>query len=502
MRLRRTIPIAVLVLLVIGAGAAATYFLTDSLDWHSILIRLGFAEPEVRALTASGIIEAEEIDISPQLRGRVTRRYVDPGDQVTTGALLLQLDGTLLEAEVELARARVDIAEARLAQVEAGARAEQIRQAEADLARALAARDGTYGVWQDTLAIPDNPQQLNAEIAATRSELDAAQAHLAAAVATKDAAVISHERYFDARERWPDIRSELEERYQDYLDAIEEWEEAKRRLEEEYEDFWESDEWEELRRELEEWYERILEAKLPEVPTEMPAQLSFHMVPYQYWRAWVGANTAGAKLEQVRTRLRHLLTMRDDPQELRARADSARAEYEQARAAVQQAEAQLRALRSGATSEEIAVVEAQLEQDQAALNRLLVEQDKLTLTAPVGGLILKLSVHEGELATPGVTLLTLGNLDQVTLTIYVPVDQVGRVQIGQEAEIEVDGFPGQIFTGRVVAIADQAEFIPRSIQVREERVNMVFAVDIAIPNPDHRLKPGVPADATIIPQEP
>lgn len=502
MRRRRTIPIALIALFVIAAGAIATYFLTGSVEWHTALIRLGLAEPQVGALTASGIIEAEEIDISPQISGRVAQRYVDPGDHVIAGAHLIRLDGTLLEAQVESARARVEIADARLAQVEAGARAEQIRQAEADLAKALAAREGTYAAWQDTVAIRDNPQQLNAEIAAARFEVNSAEAQLAAAVATKDAAVISHDRYRDARERWPDVKSELEGQYQDFLDAIEEWEEAKRRLEDKYDDFWDSDEWEELRRELEEWYERILEAKPPEVPTEMPAQLSFHMIPYQYWRAWAGVNTAGARLEQLRTKLHHLLTMRDDPQELRARADSAKAEYEQARAAVQQAEAQLRALRSGATSEEIAVAEAQLEQDQAALNRLLVEQDKLTLTAPVGGLILKLSVHEGELAAPGVTLLTLGNLDQVTLTVYVPVDQVGRVQIGQEAEIEVDSFPGQIFTGRVVAIANQAEFIPRNIQVREERVNMVFAVDIAIPNPDHRLKPGVPADATILSQEP
>jgi hypothetical protein len=68
-------------------------------------------------------------------------------------------------------------------------------------------------------------------------------------------------------------------------------------------------------------------------------------------------------------------------------------------------------------------------------------------------------------------------------------------------EVEVDSFPGEIFQGTVVAIASEAEFTPRNVQTEEERVNMVFAVDVRIPNPDHKLKPGVPADATIITED-
>jgi multidrug resistance efflux pump len=225
------------------------------------------------------------------------------------------------------------------------------------------------------------------------------------------------------------------------------------------------------------------------------------MIPYEYWRAWVGFNTAEAKLKQAHTSLGDLLVMRNNPQDLKASVDAARAEYGAARAAVDQAEAQVEALRSGATAEEIAVAEAPVEQARAALNRLLSERDKLTINAPVGGLILEVTIREGELAAPGATLLTIGDLDEVTLTVYVPEDQLGKVNVGQKAEVEVDSFPGQLFEGRVVAIANEAEFTPRNVQTKEERVNMVFAVDITIPNPDHKLKPGVPADATIITEE-
>jgi len=89
----------------------------------------------------------------------------------------------------------------------------------------------------------------------------------------------------------------------------------------------------------------------------------------------------------------------------------------------------------------------------------------------------------------------------VTLTIYVPQDQLGRVNLGQDVRVEVDSFPDQVFRGTVFAIADEAEFTPRNVQTEEDRVNMVFAVDVSIPNPEHKLKPGVPADATILTQE-
>jgi HlyD family secretion protein len=69
--------------------------------------------------------------------------------------------------------------------------------------------------------------------------------------------------------------------------------------------------------------------------------------------------------------------------------------------------------------------------------------------------------------------------------------------VGQEVEIRVDAYPDRAFEGQVRNIAREAEFTPRNIQTQEERVNLVFAVEVAIPNPEGLLKPGMPADATI-----
>lgn len=499
MNKRRVVILALIALLALAVLAAAV-FVTDKQSWCDALIWLGLIDPPAYEVIASGFIEAEEIEVAPQLAGRIAALHVEEGDVVTAGTVLAHLDGSLLEARIESSRAGVEVAEAQVAQIEAGARPERIRQAEADLDRAVAARDGAYLGWQDAASIRDNPQELNAQIAAARFTVQAAEAELATASALKDAAVVAHDQYWDARESWPEVRERLEEEYQEYLDAIDRWEEAKRELEDRFEDFWDGEEFEEVRRELEDWYERIIETKLPEVPEEMPVQLGFHMIPYEYWRAWVGVHAAGARLERARTHLNNLLAMRENPQELRAEVDAAKAEYNQARAVVEQSEARLAALRASATDEEIAVARAQLAREEASLNRLLSEQDKLALTAPLGGLVLELAVREGELASPGGTVLTLGNFDEVLLTVYVSTAQLGRINIGQTAEVRVGSFPDQVFVGMVVSIADQAEFIPRSIEVREERVNMVFAVDIAIPNPEHRLKPGMPADATLPPE--
>jgi multidrug resistance efflux pump len=460
MKRKRLILFVSVGLVILSAAAAGFYFFQNPAAWESTLTELDLAESTEAGLTASGFIEAEEIKLAPQLGGRVAELFVEEGDDVEAGDLLARIDGTLLEAQVELARAGVEIAQARLAQVRAGARIEQIRQAEAGLAQAVAARNGAHRAWQDARAARENPQELEAQITRARSAVTSAHAELTEATARKDAAVIAYDNYEDARGQFADQKEQLREQY-----------------------------------------EKLPESQRPDIPEEIPAQLDFHLIPYQYWKAWVGVNTAKAKLQAARSSLGNLLEIRENPQEIEARVDAARAAYLRTRAAVQQAEARLAGVQSGATIEDLAAADAQVEQAQAALDRLLVEREKLTVVAPVGGLVLERSIYAGELAAPGATILTLGDLDQVTLTIYVPQHQLGKVNVGQDVEVRVDSFPDRVFRGNVVAIADEAEFTPRNVQTEEERVNMVFAVDVSIPNPGHELKPGVPADATILTEE-
>jgi HlyD family secretion protein len=108
--------------------------------------------------------------------------------------------------------------------------------------------------------------------------------------------------------------------------------------------------------------------------------------------------------------------------------------------------------------------------------------------------VLARAIQPGEFASPGAPLLVVGQLDELTITVYVPETRYGQLQLGQTATVTVDSYPGATFTARVTHIADQAEFTPRNVQTAEGRKTTVFAIKLSIANPDGRLKPGMPAD--------
>jgi HlyD family secretion protein len=207
---------------------------------------------------------------------------------------------------------------------------------------------------------------------------------------------------------------------------------------------------------------------------------------------------AEEQLAGARAHLEDLMEMRNNPIVLNTTVNQAKARYEEAVAAVGVAQAGLDALLAKPTPEEVAVAQAQVSQSEAALGMLHIQLEKMTLYSPLSGLVSNRSIHVGETASPGATLMTVANLDEVKLTVYIPENRYGRIQLGQPVSVEVDSFPGKAFQGEVIYISSQAEFTPRNVQTKEERVNTVFAVKILIPNPDHDLKPGMPADGTII----
>ena len=213
--------------------------------------------------------------------------------------------------------------------------------------------------------------------------------------------------------------------------------------------------------------------------------------------AQANVQAAEVALKGTQVQLEHLLAMKEKPLVLNAQVNGAWAEYQAAQAAVEMAQAGLEALEAGPTEEEVAVAQAEVTRAEAALGVLEVQLEKLTLRSPTAGLVTGRMVQVGEMAVPGTSLITVADLDEVTLTVYIPEDEIGRVKVGQAVEVGVDSFPGKVFEGQVSYIASQAEFTPKNVQTEKERVNMVFAVKVKVPNPEHELKPGMPADAVI-----
>jgi HlyD family secretion protein len=120
------------------------------------------------------------------------------------------------------------------------------------------------------------------------------------------------------------------------------------------------------------------------------------------------------------------------------------------------------------------------------------------IRSPITGRVLTRSVELGERVGDGTPLFTLVDLDRLYVKIYVPEPSIGKVALGQDARVYVDAYPERPFAGRVSRVSQEAEFTPKNVETREERVKLVFAVEIALAeNPDGVLKPGMPADAVI-----
>jgi biotin carboxyl carrier protein len=219
-----------------------------------------------------------------------------------------------------------------------------------------------------------------------------------------------------------------------------------------------------------------------------------HLMPNRWWQAWVGVNAAVAQQEGIQASLAHLYAQRAHPQSLEAKADEALAALAQAEAQVVAAQAQVDGLKAGATGEQIAALEARVAQAQAALESLLSQRAMREVTSPMDGIVVDMTAHLGEVVAPGAPLLTVADLSEMHLTVYLPETHIGQVRLGQRVRVAVDSFPGQVFEGQVIHIADRAEFTPRNVATKEERVNLVFAVKARLPNDNGAFKPGMPAD--------
>jgi multidrug resistance efflux pump len=193
--------------------------------------------------------------------------------------------------------------------------------------------------------------------------------------------------------------------------------------------------------------------------------------------------------------------------------DTAEANWKMALAQKQNAQHKLEELQKGYRPEEIAAAEARYHQTQATLEKFErgnrkedVEAAKAAfaleearyrerqVVAPSAATVEVLDVRPGDLIAPNTPIATLLERDQIYVRIYIPETQIGHLQLGEKAEIHVDSFPNQVFNGVVDQINQQAEFLPRNVQTREERVHQVFGVKVRIDDASHRVRAGMAAD--------
>jgi len=172
------------------------------------------------------------------------------------------------------------------------------------------------------------------------------------------------------------------------------------------------------------------------------------------------------------------------------------------RAKKQLAEADLGWDRIKTRESQVSAMEAQLKQAQAALAEAQSVLEDLTIYAPATGMITTRIVDTGEVIVAGSPLFDIVDLDRLYLKCYVPGKEIGKVRLGLPAQIYTDAFPDTPFPATVRYISSTAEFTPKEVQTPDERVKLVYAVKLYLDaNPEHRLTPGLPADAVIRWQE-
>jgi HlyD family secretion protein len=162
------------------------------------------------------------------------------------------------------------------------------------------------------------------------------------------------------------------------------------------------------------------------------------------------------------------------------------------------AEQALRKVKEITRPEEVQAARARLAQAEAGRDLLQKTIADATILSPASGIVTHKAREPGEFVAPGTTLLTLADLDHVHLNIYITEVDLGRIRLGQKAEVRIDSHPGRVFNGTVIFISPEAEFTPKNVQTKEERVKLVYRVKVEIPNPEGILKPGMPADASVL----
>jgi HlyD family secretion protein len=174
-----------------------------------------------------------------------------------------------------------------------------------------------------------------------------------------------------------------------------------------------------------------------------------------------------------------------------------------ARSQVRQAEANVALARAGEEMiaqrrADLAAAEAAVAQAEAGLRVLLTQQQNLIVASPLTGVVLAELARAGEVVAVGAPILTIADLHEVWIKLYIPLPKLGQIALGQRATVTTDALPGRTFSGTVTEVSQQAEFTPRNVQTPQERVKLVFAVKVTLPNPERLLKPGMPADAVIL----
>lgn len=221
--------------------------------------------------------------------------------------------------------------------------------------------------------------------------------------------------------------------------------------------------------------------------------------PQEVTTAEAAVRSAATRAEEARLESERAGTLFTGGAISRQAFDRAESAHQVAAAALAQTEEQLALVREGPRIETIRAQRAAAEQARANVARAEAALAYGVITAPFDGVVTVRHREAGEAISPGAPVLTVLDPSDRWVRIYVREDQMGLVRLGLAAQISSDTYPDRVYLGEVVFIGSEAEFTPRNVQTAEERIKLVYPVKVRITgDPDFELKPGIPADVTLL----
>jgi len=406
-------------------------------------------------LKASGTIEAVVINVSPEMAGKVTDVLANEGQAVQADAPLLHLDDSLLQSEKQSAQTALDSANAAVHTAEVALESVQL-QYNLTVDNALAQEKSTrITIWKDS-----KPSEFDQPVwyFSKDERLQAAQAEVDAKKTALD----------DANKKL----DEMEKRAgsSDFL-AVEAKLVQARLAFQNVKDVFDSTSGASDSQDLRDAAQIVLD--------EADIDLTNAQKDYDDALTTDGAKDVFQARSDAVIAQEIYDSALDDLHALQTGLESP--QVQSAGKAVEQAQAMLKQAQTNVASA------------QARLDLNATQMSKLTVSAPMNGVILVRNVEPGEFVQPGAVALTMANLNDLTITVYVPEDQIGNISLGQKASVTIDSADGT-FDAVVIHMADQAEFTPRNVQTVEGRSSTVYAIKLKVTDSEGKLKIGMPAD--------
>ncbi len=475
-------PSPVIVIIIVLVVAAIGYFIYQQWSQNNAASQL----------TASGTIEATNVNVAPEEAGKVKDVLTDEGKTVKTGDALIHLDDSLLQAQKEQAEAALNVAKAAASTSDAALASAQ-NQYNLTMQASLKTGDTLTNQW-----VTNRPSDFNVPLwyftqseqtTSAQAEVDAAQKALTDAQnnltsiqnSAAGSGFVQIETTLANAEASYNVANDLNNRVQnfknvDQLSRYGLYQLSKQlnqpTVKQNSRDFLVNAN--NIDDNIKDYAQQLFDDAKSNL---RDAQNAYNDALTSQGAADVLKARADVTLEQERYNtaldyVTNIQTGNNSPAVINAQAslNQAKAADDQAQSGVQQA--------------------------QANVDLINTQLSKLTVYAPLDGVILTRNVEPGEFVQPGADALTMADISHLTITVYVPEDLYGKISLGMPATMKADSFPGEVFNAQVSYISDQAEYTPRNVQTVEGRSSTVYAIKLTVSNPQGQLKPGMPADVT------